>query len=467
MAPAAAIASRLPDEHGGGQAAPLRAHPMERRCADPAASSSHPETSETMRTTSAALTFAALMLLAGTAAAQQTPPAPTPAPPDTAQPDSAAAADSAAIAAMLAGGKDTIPAASAPGSGGPTNPRLLPDISAVGDLVGDLSPHGSTQPGGERFGVREVEIAVQSAVDPYFRGDVFLGFSDEERVSIEQAYLTTTSLPHGLEARLGRFLMPFGKQNTTHRHDLHTVEYPWVIQRFLGDDGLKGTGVWLSKVLSPLGFYQEVQLTAVDRLGERPDSLLVDQPVNHRLSGMGYSARLRNYFDLSESTNLEIAGSAMTGLREQLSAGGPVSPGVYEGVNARQTTVGGDVTFRWRPLQQGLYRSLILQGEFMRQFNDHVAGLAAAARDYDGAYLFGRYQVAARTFLGARYDWVQDPLNGGRALNAGSGDVEFFPSEFSKLSATFEHVAFKDAASYNRVLLQATFSLGPHKPHPF
>ena len=78
--------------------------------------------------------------------------------------------------------------ASAPtgAQGGPTNPRLLPDFSAVGDLVGDLSPKGSTQGDRSRFGVREVEIAVQSVVDPYFRGDVFLGFSDLEKVSIEQ-----------------------------------------------------------------------------------------------------------------------------------------------------------------------------------------------------------------------------------------------------------------------------------------
>src|SRR5688572_12571721 len=59
----------------------------------------------------------------------------------------------------------------------PVNPRMLPDISAVGDLIGDLSPEGSTQEDGSRFGIREVEIALQAVVDPYFRGDVFLGFS--------------------------------------------------------------------------------------------------------------------------------------------------------------------------------------------------------------------------------------------------------------------------------------------------
>ena len=116
--------------------------------------------------------------------------------------------------------------------GQPANPRLLPDISAVGDIVFDLSPDGSTQEDVSRLGVREVEVALQAVVDPYFRGDIFLGVSDLEGIAIEQAYLTTTSLPQQIEARLGRFMLPFGKQNTTHRHDLHTIEYQYVIQRF-------------------------------------------------------------------------------------------------------------------------------------------------------------------------------------------------------------------------------------------
>src|SRR5947209_4879205 len=64
------------------------------------------------------------------------------------------------------------------GAIGPTNPRLLPDFSAVGDLVGDFSQRGTLQTGTPRFDVREVELAVQAVVDPYLRGDVFLGISD-------------------------------------------------------------------------------------------------------------------------------------------------------------------------------------------------------------------------------------------------------------------------------------------------
>lgn len=353
----------------------------------------------------------------------------------------------------------------------PRNPRLLPDISAVGDLVADFSPRGSTQEDGSRFGVRELELAFQAAVDPYFRGDVFLGFSDAEGVHIEQAFLTATALPWRLEARLGRFLAPFGKQNTTHRHDLHTVEHSYVVQRLLGEEGLKGTGVYLSRVLAPLGFYQELILSAVDRIGEAPEDLIADEPANKKLSGLGYSARLRNYWDLSEASNLEISGSVMTGRREQPM----LFPG--EDVNAllaRQTTIGADLTFRWRPLQEGLYRSFIFQAEVMKQINDKSFGddigdsnYAGPLRDFTGAYAFARYQISRRTHLGGRFDWVQDPEADGARLLAGSGVLEFFPSEFSKLVASVERQSIRGQGGITRLLLQASFSVGPHKPHPF
>ena len=351
----------------------------------------------------------------------------------------------------------------------PINPRLMPDISAIADLGGDLSPKGSTQEDGTRFTVREVELAIGAAVDPYFRADFILGLSDVEGIAIEEAYGTALALPYGLQARLGRFHMPVGKQNTTHRAELHTLEYSHVVQRFLGEEGLKGTGIWLSKIMAPLGFYQELQLTVVDKFGEVED-LLAEEPTNKEIDGLGFSARLRNYWDLGESTNLEISGSAITGKREQPFDFGvtPPAPDV-NAVNVRSTVFGGDLTFRWRPLEQGLYKSFIAQAEVFHQVNQRVvdATFGGPNRDFTGAYGFARWQLTRRLHLGGRYDWLQDPELGGETLMAGSGYLEWFPSEFSKLVAGFERVMPKGLEATNRLLLQATFAVGPHRPHPF
>jgi hypothetical protein len=415
-----------------------------------------------------AICILSLLLAARGAAAQQ----------DTtytqAQRDSAAAADSAALVAELSGmqaqgGSDTVPAA------GPVQ-RLLPDISVVGDLVADASPEGSTQEGGERFLVREIEIAAGAAVDPYFRGDVFLGISDAEGIAIEQAFLTTTALPAGIEMRLGRFLMPVSKLNLTHREALHTVEFPWVYQRFLGPEGLKGTGVQASRVFDPFGFYQELLVTAVDGLGEPVEGLRTAEPINRELGGLGYSARLRNYMDLSQASNVELSFSALTGKRAQ--ALDVPDDDAVTAVARRQTTVGADFTYRWRPLQQGLYRSLIVQAEVMGQINEDAdetvtlpgggtVDFLGPRRDYAGAFVFARYQLSRRYFLGARYDRVEDPEADGQVLSAASAYLEFFPSEFSKLVASYERLEPGEGDGINRILLQAVFALGPHKPHPF
>jgi len=401
--------------------------------------------------------------------------------------DSAARADSIARADSLAlvkelealqrGDSDTTSTTASTGAQGVVNARLLPDISVVGDFIGDFSPDGSTQEDGSRLGVREVEVAFQAAVDPYFRGDVFIGFNDVEGVGVEQAFLTTSSLPFGLELKLGRFLMPVGKQNTTHRHDLHTVDYPYINKRFLGEEGLKGTGFALSKIFAPLGFYQELQLTAVERFGEAEEDLVVSEPINAQLDGLTYSARLRNYWDVSQSTNVEVAGFAITGKHEQ-----PFEEAPIDGINAipaRRTVTGLDFTFRWRPLAQGLYKSFMLQAEFMSRRDSRAgrildvppnapAAVSFAGGSDRGAYVFARYQLTRRGFLGARYDQLQDPEFGGSTTKAASAYLEFFPSEFSKLMAAYER--FMPPAGnekINRILLQATFALGPHKPHPF
>jgi hypothetical protein len=114
----------------------------------------------------------------------------------------------------------------------------------------------------------------------------------------------------------------------------------------------------------------------------------------------------------------------------------------------------------------------------MRQLNERDPSLpivpgtsvayAGPSRDYDGVYVFARYQLAQRRFLGARFDWVQDPLYAGRTFRAASGYLQFFPTEFSKFVFEYEHtMPPAGEKSLNRFLFQSTFAVGPHRPHPF
>lgn len=387
--------------------------------------------------------------------------------PDTAQ----ARRDSIALVRELEGARaDTQPVRSAQAVG-PANPRMLPDISAIGDFVADLSPKGSTQEELNRFGVRELEIAIGANVDPYFRADFILGVSDHEGVAIEEAYATALALPGGLQARLGRFHMPFGKQNTTHRAELHTVEYPWVIQRLLGEHALKGTGAWVSRIFSPFGFFQELQVTAVELVaGHDEEELVTEEPITKDLGDLAFSARLRNYWDLSESSNLELSASALRAMRPQPYDFGAAAPEL-NAIPVRQSMYGVDLTYRWRPLQQGLYRSFIAQAEVMVRDNAHSATLdpnyLGPADSHSGGYAFARWQLSRRWHIGARFDSLDDPELLSGTLRAASGYLQWFPSEFSKVNFAFERLMPGDFERTNRILVQAVFAVGPHRPHPF
>ena len=140
-----------------------------------------------------------------------------------------------------------------------------------------------------------------------------------------------------------------------------------------------------------------------------------------------------------------------------------------------------DITYRWRPLQQGIYKSFIAQAELMRQSNDEPdvpdefqeadgrpIEFAGPTGRYTGGYVFARYQTTRRTFVGARYDFLDDPERDGANTSAASGYLTFFPSEFSKIVASYQrYIPRGGEKSLNRFIIQATFALGPHKPHPF
>ncbi len=352
-------------------------------------------------------------------------------------------------------------------SAGPAR-RVAPEIGAVFDLIGDLSPGGSTQRDSARFSVRSVELAFGGALSPRLRADARVTLDDRGHSAIAQAFVTLRAMPWRLDGRAGRFLLPVSAVNTTHRYDLHTVEVPYVAQKFLSPDGLSGTGLSARRSFTGLGFTHELIVSWVDRFGDPTDSLTAASKPSKFLDGMGYAARLRNVRRLSRAAELELSASAVTGKRPTWT-GFTDAHGV-NAVNARQTLLGADAAFRWSGTGP-VARTFLLQGEWMRQLNDKSwlanpsAANAPTIRDFDGGYLFARWQLARRTFVGGRWDAVQDPSARGARLTSGTADVEWLPSANAKVIAGIERRQTGRLPSEDRVLIRAAFTVGTHTAH--
>lgn len=356
-------------------------------------------------------------------------------------------------------------------------PRSLnPDISAIGEFLIDLSPEEATLEGGDRFQVREVELGVQGAVDPYFRYDAFVGIHGDA-VELEEGYATTLGLPAGLQVKLGQFLLPFGKVNLTHRPELHTIDYPLYVQEYFGEEGFRSAGVWGSVIGAPLGFFQEVSVVATNGAEahaheeeEAHESLALAQEEDAEedtglISDLGdrlWVAHLKNSIDLTEATNFELGGSVATGEAED------------EEEEGRTTLYGVDAILRWKPPQMAKYRSAILQAEIAwREPEEGDTRL--------GAFAFGQWQLSRRSYVGARWDYVELPEHEEpvglepaqeeelepTSIQAGQLILRYFPTEFSQLKLVVERQVPDEGDALDRLLFQATVAIGPHRPHAF
>src|SRR5437879_6990495 len=144
---------------------------------------------------------------------------------------------------------------------------LNPDMSAILDadfgwqrrapqlLSGDdpdLHAEGTRHAVG--FTAQEVELAFSAIVDPYFKGEVYLTIPNLEGIEVEEAFVTTTSLPWNLQIKGGSFRSSFGRQNGQHLHVQDFTRRPLINAAFLGADGMRGPGVQVSW-LAPLPFF--------------------------------------------------------------------------------------------------------------------------------------------------------------------------------------------------------------------
>jgi hypothetical protein len=338
------------------------------------------------------------------------------------------------------------------------------------------------------YSLRNAEIAVDGAVDPYLKGFgnivLKLDKNNETEIELEEAYAQTTTLPGNLQAKAGQFFAAFGRQNSQHPHQWAFVDAPIILTRAFGPDGLRSVGAQGSWLL-PTPFYTELTLGIMDGQGGTSfsfrnhgdaDSLGVDRfhgraTIDRGLRGPGdlvFVPRLASSFDLTDDQTLVAGVSGAFGPNDT-------------GIGKRTEIYGADLYWKWKApnASEGFpYVSWQTEGLYER----YEAGADPTApiplpsetlRDW-GMYSQVLWGFKPRWVAGIRGEYANGDRGAFDAQDIFRGERErvspmltFYPSEFSKLRLQYNYDHSELFGDAHSVWLQMEFLLGAHGAHKF
>ena len=347
----------------------------------------------------------------------------------------------------------------------------------------EVGDHDPMQRG---FNARNIELALDGAVDPYFEGFANIVFKldndNNTDVEVEEAFLQTTSLPFNLQLKGGQFFAAFGRINPTHPHTWDFADYPIVAGRFLGPDGLRGVGTQISWI-APVPWYSQLILGVQNGRGETgysfrnpgEDGMFFGRRTTDRelrgLEDFVWIPRWENSVDLSP-TQVVLAGvSGAFGSNET-------------GGDARSQIYGADLLYKWKSDKaEGGFPFVKWQTEFLYRRFEAGRGVNES---FPVAETFNDWGLYSQVLWGFKKGWVAGirgdyyDADDSRFTNdidrqsrsRISGNLTWYPTEFSKIRLQYNHDFLDDTfflagRDVDSVFLQFEFILGAHGAHKF
>ncbi len=333
------------------------------------------------------------------------------------------------------------------GSSAPAQARssniLNPEISVIGDF---RSYYDSEAERKFDLEMHEVESAFRAAVDPYARAEFYFAVGHEDgefEFELEEAFLTSLSLPYQLQLKAGKFRSAVGKINRLHPHALPYIDTPSVYANYFGEEGLNDQGISVSWLVPNPRFFQDLTIE-ITRGPAESESFAAAET-----SRLLYAGRLMSFWDLTPNATLELGLSGAIGPNDS---------------GETSSLAGIDLTYIWRPLQYNVYRSLMLQGEVIlskRNEGDNVT------IDTWGMYLLGQYRFARRWLITGRYDLSDLPDDPAWNENVVSITLGWLASEFQKIELGLRSASANEMDRSYSALVRAVFVIGAHGAHEY
>lgn len=326
------------------------------------------------------------------------------------------------------------------GKAGPQSPNSFnPQISLVSDFRALLS--SSNRQNDKKIDLKEIELALAADVDPFLRGEAYISWGKEDGESkseVEEAFGRYSNLGRGVSAKFGKIGAAIGRVQRNHVDQLNFLDYPLVIQDFLGDEGLRAGGASISYLL-PGDTFNEFTIEGLD-----PEDAPLFAGAH---SGVPvWVGHYRTFFDFDEDTSAQLGATYANG------------PG-GSGRGDRSNLFGFDFVYKWTPGTKG--KSLTLESEAYWG----KAGQPGARHAF-GAFAAMTYQLKPGLFGYLKYDTSQAPdsLNDRNAWTIG---FTLRPTEFHHWRVEFQQLRSNFAATQNLLNVQFQFAIGAHPAHKY
>lgn len=311
------------------------------------------------------------------------------------------------------------------------------------------------------FTLGESELALNANIDHRVYGNLIFALDDDGAVSVEEAYIQTTSLPGGFTLKGGKFFSGIGYLNENHAHNWDFIDAPLPYRAFLanqlGDAGLQ------VRWIAPTDFYLEAGAEIM-----RGDGFPAGGGAN---KGAGtYAGFVQTGGDLGASSSWLAKVSYLHAKSDNRDVNGDIFSG-------RDTLGIVSLVYKWAPNGNPTVNNLIVNGEYFFGNEKGDFNLTPVNLDRSGFYAQAVYQFRRGWRGGLRYArLMSDPVPAGlvstalddlgRSPDAISALLEFDTSEFSRFRVMYTYDD-SDLTSNNELLARYTVIFGPHGAHRF
>ena len=398
-----------------------------------------------------------------------TPAAPPPSAANAPAPTLAAAEPPApqapAAAAAPAGANGFNPAVSLILSGLYARTSQDPSRYAISGFA--LPPGAEIGPGSRSFSLGESELGLAASIDPWFSGLANIALEPDNSVSVEEAFVQTTGLSHGLTLKAGRFYSSVGYLNSQHSHTWDFVDAPLAYQALLGtqynDDGVQLKWLAPTDTFIELGLELGRGLSFPGSNGGSGNGAGMAALSAHVGGDVGFSNSWRAGLSVLDA---KASGQALQGL----DAAGQTVASVFSG---RTRVWIADAVWKWAPNGNATRTNFKLQGEYLRSTRDGTLALGLAdAANYratpSGWYLQGVYQFMPGWRAGLRTERL-NPDDGLSAYHPRKNSLmlDYSPSEFSRVRLQLARDQAFQGRTDNQIFVQYQMSLGAHGAHSY